>query len=365
MFAAAFESWHKSLPVPSLSREPPDTHQVLRENPSLLHNESRTEARLARSSLPLSMVSSLGSGSKPYISSESQVAGSLGKCTSSPSRIELKDKQEHRSTIDVPIEPEKHSCRRAIFQVLQNSNSTLPDSSLSSPPFPAPPATSPPPTRRRRPRKKPLSTQLAHGGRSLLSPVVRRRREGVATKATLDTSKSTSTAQTPPLVGASKQAKSDVSRAYFNHSQTPRGSESLASIFDGDLSDLEEDQVPLSGAVPNNACSRLPEAVSSIRLNMMWRTVAPVKVPQRHRERLTVTLKGIKSGGYGTFRTTNNNTARNAVLARAKKVEQGGISGVVSDPNVNARSHEGQNIADAEIRRMLALLTHIRSLPEK
>ena len=367
MLAAAFESWDTSAPVPSLSREPPDTRQVLQENLSLLHKESQTEARLARSSLPLSMVSSLSSGSKPYISSELQVAGSLGKCTSSPSTIELNDKQNHRSTIDVPIpmEPEKYSCRRAISHILQNSNSTLSDSSLLSPPFPAPPANSPPPTHRRRPRKEPLSTQSAHGGRSSLSPVVRPRRESVAAKATLDTGKSTITAPTPPLVGASQQAKREVSRASFNYSQTPRGSESLASIFDGDLSDLEEDRVPLSGAVPNNACSTLPETISGIRLNMMWRTVAPVKVPQRYRERLAVTPKGIKNGGYGTFRTTNDNTARNAVLARAKKVEQGGISGIVSDPNVDVRSHEGQNIADAELRRMLALLTLIRSPPEK
>ena len=385
VFATTFESWRgrmelrdvqysgeliprptvaapKSPPVPSPSREPPDTYQVLQDNPSPLHKKSRAEARLAQSSLPLSTVSSLSSGIKPYISSGSQVAGSLGTCTR---QVELKDKQDHRSTLDVPIEPENQPRKGAIFQILQNSDSTHSDSPLSSPPYPASPATPLAPTRRRRPRKEPLPTQSAHGGRSLLSQVARRRRAGVATKVTLDTSKSTNTAQTPPLVGASQQANHEVNHAYFNHSQTPLGPESLASVFDGDLSDLEEDQVPLSGAIPDNASSRPPEAARSVRLNMMWRTVAPVKVPQQHQERLSVALRGLKRGGRGTFRTTNNDTARNAVLARAKKVEHGGISGVVSNPNVNARPHEGQNIADAEIRRTLELLTLIRSLPEK
>ena len=73
-------------------------------------------------------------------------------------------------------------------------------------------------------------------------------------------------------------------------------------------------------------------------------------------------LKGLKRRACGT---SNSNTARNAVLARAKKVEQGGISGVVSNSNRNTRSHEDQNIADAELSRVLELLTVIRSLPEK
>ena len=387
IFAAAFESWrcrmergdvqeidrlfprptvaaHKSPPVSrsSESRAPPSTQQDLQEDPSPLHEGSWPEARPPLSSLPLSTMSTLSSGIKPYISSESQVAGSLGNHAISPSRIELKNNQDHKATIDVPIEPENLSHKRVIFQILQNSDSTPSDSSSSSSPYPASLATSPAPARRRRPRKKPLSIQSAHRRRTLLPPVVRRRPAGVAAKPTPDTSISTSTAKTSPLVDASQQAKREVNRGYFNHRQTPHGSESLASVFDGDLSDLEEDRAPLSGAIPDTACNRLPEAVSSIRLNMMWRTVAPLKVPQRHQERLAMALKGLKRRACGT---SNSNTARNAVLARAKKVEQGGISGVVSNSNRNARSHEDQNIADAELSRVLELLTVIRSLPEK
>jgi hypothetical protein len=359
----------KPPPVSSSSRAPPDTHQVLQENPSPLHEESRTAARPAPSSLSLPTISTPSLGVKPFVSSESQVAGSLGWCTSCSSQIEFEDNQDNRPTTDVPIEPGKHTCKRAVCQVLQNSDSTLSgcflSSPMSKPSCPASPATPPTPRRRRRPRKKPLPTQSAYGERILLSSVVRRRRAGVPAKASSDTSISTSTAETLPLVYPSQQPKHEVNCGHVNYSQTRRGSDTLASIFDGDLSDLEEDRAPLSGSVPDSACSRLPEAVSSIRLNTMWRTVAPVKVPQRHRERLVVALKGLKKGACGTVNTMNSNAARNAVLARAKKVEQGGISGVMSNSNGKVRSHEGQKIADAEIRRMVELLTFIRSPPEK
>jgi hypothetical protein len=387
-FTAVFESWrcgtergdvqhsgrlipcpimsaHKPLLVSSESRAPLSTHQDLQESPSPLNQESWPEARPPLSTLPLSTMSTLCSGFKPYISSESQATGSLGKQTSSPSRIELEDNQDHKFTIDVPIELGEQSHQKVIFQILQNSDSTPSDTSSSSSPYPASPVTSPAPARRRRPRKKPLSIQSAHRGRTLLSPVGRRRRAGVAAKATPDTSISTSTDKAPPPVNASQQAKCEVNRRHVNHSQTLRGSESLAGIFDGDLSDLEEDRVLLSGGVSASTCSGLPEAVSSIRLNMMWRTVAPVKVPQRHQERLTLALKELKRRACGAIHTTNSNTARNAVLARAKKVEEGGISGVVSNSNGNVSSHEDQNMADAELRRMLELLTLIRSLPER
>ena len=381
VFTATFESWrqrmergdiqysdrliprptmsaHKSSPVSSPSRAPPNTRQVVQEELSPLQKESRPEARPALSSLPLEMMSTPSSGIKPYTFSESQVAGSLGKYTSS--WIEPKDDQDHTSTIDVSIESEKESHRRVIFKILQNFDSTLSDSSSSSPPYPAPPAISPAPVRRRRPRKEPPSTQSAHRGRTLLPPVVRRRRAGVAAKATPDTSISTSIAKTSPPVNASQQAKREANCGRINHGQTLRGSESLASIFDGDLSDLEEDQAPLSGAVPDSACSRLPEVVSNIRLNTMWRTVAPLRVPRRHQERLAVALNGLKRRACETIHTTNSNTARNAVLARAKKVEQGGISGVMSNSNESVRSHEGTGL-----NRMLELLIRIRSLPEK
>ena len=390
IFAAAFESWRrgmergdaqysgrllprptvaalKSSLVPSQIRAPLDTHHILQENPSPLQEESRTKTRPAPSSLSLSTMSTLSSGTKPYISSESQVAGSPGRCTSSPSRIGLEDIQDHRPTTDVPIEPGKQTHKRAVFQTLQNSDSTLSDSSLSSPapspPYLASPAASPPPRRRGRPRKKPLSTRSAHEGRILISPVIRRRRTGVAAKTTSSTNIATSTAKTLPLVNPSQQVERGIGSGHVNY--TPRGSDILASIFDGDLSDLEEDRVPLSGAAPDSTCSRLPEAVGSIRLNTMWRTVAPIKVPQRHRERLAVALKGLKRGACGTVNATNSNAARNAVLARARKVEQGGISGLLGNSTGNVRSHEGQNIADAEIRRILQLLTLIRSPPEK
>ena len=381
VFTAKFESWrqrmergdvqyngrliprptlsaHKSSPVASPSRAPPNTHQVVQDELSPLQKESRPEARPALSSLPLSMMLTPSSGIKPYIFSEPQVAGSLGKYTSS--RIEPKDEQDHTSTIDVSIDPEKETHRRVIFPMLQDFDSTLSDSSLSSPPYPAPPAISPAPVRRRRPRKEPPSTQSAHRGRTLLPPVVRRRRAGLAAKATPDTNISTSIATTSPPVNASQQAKREANRGRINHGQALRGSEPLAGIFDGDLSDIEEDRAPLPGAVPDSACSRLPEVVSSIRLNMMWRTVAPLRVPQRHQERLSVALKGLKRRACETTHTTNSNTARNAVLARAKKVEQGGISGVMSNSNESVRSHEG-----TELNRMLELLIHIHSLPEK
>ena len=172
-------------------------------------------------------------------------------------------------------------------------------------------------------------------------------------------------ADAPSLVRPSEQETRETNRGDLDYRPTPRGSDALASIFDGDLSDLEEEQNLPSGSVPDSTRDRLPEAFSSIRLNMIWRTVAPVKVPQRYRERLAVALKGLKRDACRAANTTSSNTARNAVLARAKKVEQGGISGHVSNSNRKVRTHAGQNIADGEIRRILELLTLIRSPPEK
>ena len=385
VFAAAFESGRQKirrrdvqhsdeiiprLPVPAPMSPPPfssplralpDTHQVLQENLATLDRESRTSARPSPSSPSLSTTSTYGSGILGFISSESQLSGSVGRFTSPPSQIDLEDNREQGLTTDSHVGSAKQAHKNAIFRTPQNSDSALSDSlsSASEPAFLTSRSADLRPRRRGRPRKPRRS---AHEGRHLLSPVVRRRRRDLAAKTISNTNITTTPADASSLVNPSQQARREVNRGYVNYSQTPRGSETLASIFDGDLSDLEEDQAPLSKAVPDSTLKIPPEPITGIRLNTMWRTVAPLKVPQQHRERLAAALKGPKSGACGAANTI---TARNAVLARAKKAEQGGISGHVGNSDGNIRPYESQSIADTEITRVLELLTLIRSPPER
>jgi hypothetical protein len=330
----------------------------LPENPSPRHEVSRISALF---SVALSRMSKVDSGIKPHISSEPKIPASLERCTSSPSQIELEVDRDHMPT-NVSLDPEKQTPKEAALQIRQSFDSTLSRSSSSSRPKAAPPPTEPHPKRRGRPRKKPLSNQPVPRGPSAVG---RRLGPDTAAKAITDNRISMTRPGTSSLVGLSQQARGEISRDHVHYIQTPPGSETLASMFDGDLSELEEDRPPLLGDVPDSALGGLPETLGNIQLNTKWRTLAPVKVSQRHRKRLAAALQGHRKGTREAVNNMHITTARNAVLARRKKGEQGGISGYVSSPNGNARPHEDQNIVNAEIRRVVESLALIRSPPEK